>query len=302
MEYAAIWAAAGVVAGCVLVPRAATSLLASKRARMKRRWADSTAAWSEFVASNGREPSSSARGAEGALGIWAADARRQAACGDLSREQMHDLRSIGAVSDSPPLVEAEFGDEDVDRAFASTTTASERILCAALLAAWFAAARLSPAAYAVPPCPFLASAAFLVAVAACCDVRAKVLPFEISFSLYPLAAASAMLSGGLEGLAGSVLCALAAWAAFAFASLLYTARGRIDPVGMGDMRTVPAIAMLSGPDGCAAGLAACCVTMAARCAAGMLSGKLTRASKVAMGPYLALWGLIGTAAPLVTQV
>lgn len=136
----------------------------------------------------------------------------------------------------------------------------------------------------------------ILAVSAACDARAHVLPYGLSFSLYPVGAAFQLCLGGAEAAFGAVVCAGLILAVFVLASKIFKSRHAIDPVGMGDMRTAPAVALLSGMDGTPLGLAACCLSMAAVVGLSALRGRVGRRTQVAMGPYLALWGLVGIAA------
>lgn len=135
----------------------------------------------------------------------------------------------------------------------------------------------------------------ILAVASICDARAHVIPYELSLSLYPIAAGYQLFANGWFGLVVSAFLALVCLGVFVLASRIYEAWRRRDPVGMGDMRTIPAVAMLSGAEGLAFGLAACCLSMAAVVGASMIRGKADMKTSVAMCPYLAVWAVVALA-------
>lgn len=143
---------------------------------------------------------------------------------------------------------------------------------------------------------FALAAVAVLAVASICDVRAHVIPYELSLSLYPIAAGYQLFANGWVGLLVSAAIVLICLGVFLLASRIYEAWRHRDPVGMGDMRTIPAVAMLSGTDGIALGLAACCLSMAAVVGIGMARGKADMKTSVAMCPYLAVWALVALAA------
>lgn len=137
-------AAAGAAFGAVPAPALASRVLARKRAALKGYMRESIADYREFVSSHGRDPERGAKGAEGALGIWLSDARRQLGNGNLTREEALELGDCGAVSmeaaERYAAQEGRRSESDVDERYGAEPRPSERILLSFFCLAGFSTA------------------------------------------------------------------------------------------------------------------------------------------------------------------
>ncbi len=85
----------GAIAGGFAVPLLA-DLLLKRKLRLWGEWFDRTAAdYAEFTAREGRAPSARAKGEEGALGLWAADALRLVDQGALDAARTAKVAELG---------------------------------------------------------------------------------------------------------------------------------------------------------------------------------------------------------------
>ena len=96
----AIVAAIGAVAGGFAVPTLA-DLMLKRKLRLWGEWFDRSAVgYAEFTTREGRAPSASAKGEEGALGLWAADALRLAEQGALDAARDAKVSELGLNDNS----------------------------------------------------------------------------------------------------------------------------------------------------------------------------------------------------------
>jgi hypothetical protein len=90
-----IVAAIGAAIGGIAAPMLADRLL-KRKLRLWGEWFDRSAAgYADFAAREGRAPSASAKGEEGALGLWAEDALRLAAQGALDDARAAKVEELG---------------------------------------------------------------------------------------------------------------------------------------------------------------------------------------------------------------
>jgi leader peptidase (prepilin peptidase) / N-methyltransferase len=136
----------------------------------------------------------------------------------------------------------------------------------------------------------------------CCDVRARLLPLELSAAFAPVAICWQAL-GGLESLAWSL--AMGAMMALIFLALgkLYSLIGADHAVGGGDMRLAAPVGVACGAAGMLPGLAGAAAALALHLARIRISsGGLSRSTGIPMGPMLAAWALCGMLGPALVGV
>ena len=164
----------GCAFGWLLVPWASDVLLHRVRDRADAWWAESLEAYRAFKRDHPEdEPSSSASGTEGAVGIWRDEAFAAGLAGSLTEERLQALAAAGfKVGD----LEAAGTADERCRRYSFEPRPRSRMLCAAALGAAFAvAAAIVPS---VPAAAMLGICASAMAVSVVCDLRARVIPLE----------------------------------------------------------------------------------------------------------------------------
>lgn len=164
----------GCAFGWLLVPWASDVLLHRVRDRADAWWDESLEAYRAFKRDHpGNEPSSSAPGAEGAVGIWRDEAFAVGLAGSLTEERLQALAGVGFKVEG--LVAADTADER-RRRYSFEPRPRSRMLCAATLGAAFAVvAAIVPS---VPAAMMLGICTTAMAVAVVCDLRARAIPLE----------------------------------------------------------------------------------------------------------------------------
>ena len=279
---------AGGLIGAFFVPWSASVLLGRAYRRARSWWWDSLDAYRAFKQAHPlREPSPRAAGAEGSLGLWRAQALRDAQAGSLPRERLQALNEAGCAAGAPEPSRSE-ADQEARCSFRAKRW--HRCLGALVgtafgcAVAWCAGSPLVAAALAV--------AATAMAAAVICDLQARIVPLEACAALAAAGVVFQASTAGLEGvLAG---CAFAVFAVLCCLALnrLFGRTGRA-PVGYGDVRCMAALSLASGV-ATPVGAALCYGGAAAFSLAGIAAGKLSWRSGIPMAPFLAAW-LVGGA-------
>ena len=203
---------AGGLIGAFFVPWSASVLLGRAYRRARSWWWDSLDAYRAFKQAHPlREPSPRAAGAEGSLGLWRAQALRDAQAGSLPRERLQALIEAGCAAGA-----SEPSRSEADQEARCSFRAKRWHRCLGALVgtafgcavAWCAGSPLVAAALAV--------AATAMAAAVICDLQARIVPLEACAALAAAGVVFQASTAGLEGvLAGcafavfAVLCCLA---------------------------------------------------------------------------------------------
>lgn len=279
---------AGGLIGAFFVPWSASVLLGRAYRRARSWWWDSLDAYRAFKQAHPlQEPSPRAAGAEGSLGLWRAQALRDAQAGSLPRERLQALIEAGCAAGA-----SEPSRSEADQEARCSFRAKRWHRCLGALVgtvfgcavAWCAGSPLVAAALAV--------AATAMAAAVICDLQARIVPLEACAALAAAGVVFQASTAGLEGvLAG---CAFAVFAVLCCLALnrLFGRTGRT-PVGYGDVRCMAALSLASGV-ATPLGAALCYGGAAAFSLAGIAAGKLSWRSGIPMAPFLAAW-LVGGA-------
>ena len=232
---------AGGLIGAFFVPWSASVLLGRAYRRARSWWWDSLDAYRAFKQAHPlREPSPRAAGAEGSLGLWRAQALRDAQAGSLPRERLQALIEAGCAAGA-----SEPSRSEADQEARCSFRAKRWHRCLGALVgtvfgcavAWCAGSPLVAAALAV--------AATAMAAAVICDLQARIVPLEACAALAAAGVVFQASTAGLEGvLAG---CAFAVFAVLCCLALnrLFGRTGRT-PVGYGDVRCMAALSLASG--------------------------------------------------------
>lgn len=282
----ALFAIAGALCGAFAVPKLADAALKRAYRRNLAWWKSSFA---DFVAYREKHPDElplpSEKGADGACGIWLADALSLAHQGSLARERAAQLADAGLKVDPTA---AERTESEQSKRCSFKATALQRVLLGLACAAVFAmlpGLGVSHALEALVACCVLA---MLVAVA--CDLRARMIPIECCLAIAIAGGTFQLLHGGLRafcvGMGAAVVVIIVCWVA----KRVLKARGRA--VGGGDIRCMAALSLATGP-GALAGATACYLAAAGFSIAGLAMRKLRFEDGLPMAPFLALWLVFG---------
>lgn len=286
--------ALGAAFGGILAPALSSSILADKEAKIR---AHNEAKLSEYAAFKAahpdREPSAAADAAEDALAAWRRGAIASIKGGTWPREWAEAFAAAGGCDPASPTVAAlrpaseHFG--KYRKAPSAAAVACSAVGCAVFGALYGLGHPFCPhGPYALAQAAEL-SAFGVVAAAALCDARAKIIPFGLSWGLWALAIASALLRGGLWGLASAAKGALAVSAVLLVAWAALRLAGKTRTAGKGDIRTIPAIGALCDPIAAVAGFGAAVALQGAWGVLLVATGRMGKDDPIPMGPFLALW-------------
>lgn len=280
----------------------ADKLLKKKKAAFDGWWDASLRGWKAFRQEHGRDPQSKARGREGALGVWARAQRDDAARGALTESRLERLLEA----------DFEFGTEpkavpDSKFQYSMPWTADKcAYLALGAVAAWCLVVWLSGVRgpwSAVIGCAFGLSIALGGAMTAC-DVRARVIPWELCAAMAAAGAVLALCMNGLSGLAWTTGAAAVFWAALWLFGKIFRMIGR-EGVGGGDLRAAPAAVMMAGvvphsalASGAVWGGLVAAAGLVAWLAVGLARGKVALSGSVPLGPFFAAWATTGIIATL----
>ena len=287
----AAFAAVGGALGWFAVPGASDVLLRRARARADAWWRDSLEAYRAFKREHPDvEPSSSARGVEGAVGIWRDEAFSAGLAGSLTQERLRSLASAGFKVDGL----AAAGTEESRRLRCSFRARKrDRALCALALAA--AAATAAAFVSNAIAAALLGLCAAAMAVAVVCDARARIIPLEACALVALGGAAFQAAVRGPEGLAAGALFARVVTGGCALANRLLRVRCPGGDVGRGDVRCMGALSLATGA-GAACGFAACYALAGLVALGGCAMRRLKLGDGMPMAPFLSAWLACGAAA------
>lgn len=132
-----------------------------------------------------------------------------------------------------------------------------------------------------------------------CDLRAHIIPWELSLSACVFGALFSLVEYGASELALSLGLALCALGVFETARLLARRYGRPEPIGAGDLRLLPALFLFCGCAGSTCGAFAASVVMGLWAAVALVRHRSREAPQaLPMAPGLGIWFLVGTACAL----
>ncbi len=302
--------AAGTMVGWFVVPWLSDTLLQRSYARDLAWWRDGCEAYRRFGdRCPGAVPAASPSGAEGALGVWLAEALREVTAGTLTAERAKDLADAGMGMDGPSPLCAE-GEKRaryrfcpkiwhrfVLAAFGAGGTAGVCLLVFEAIKPFAGEEAFGFAPFVVDLClSFSLILCFVaMAVATVCDLRARVIPLEACAAIAVSGIVFQAMACGLAAVGSGAFFAVAVVAACSLANRLYRIRSPADAVGGGDIRCMAALSLASGA-GAFYGMAACYACASVFSVLGCLLHRLKTRDGVPMAPFLTVWLVCGTAA------
>ena len=267
--------------GWLAVPPAADFLLKRAYGRASSWWWDSCRMYCSFKRTHPHDdPSASAPGEEGALGIWLADALQSARAGSLTYERAQALADAGICVGEEPALRWE-ADQETRCSFSANRW--QRALCGCACAVWGGMLAMSG----LPGLPLgaLAVCSLSMALALVCDLRARLLPLECCAVLAVAGGMFQVWMAGVSGLAVGAVFGLVIGVACVAANRLFGRTG-VAPVGWGDVRCMVALSLTCGA-AVPMGLAVCYVAAAVVSATGLALRTLTVRDGLPMAPFLA---------------
>lgn len=293
IAWALVSAVGGIVLGWFAVPWASDVALRRAGDRADAWWCDSLQGYQAFKRERpGAEPSASAPGFEGALGLWRDDACSAALSGRLTVERLNSLAGVGIKVEGL----AASGTESERRVRCSYQPKRwHRALCALLLGAAF----LASAAFVLHKGAAMALDACAVgmAVAVVCDLRARTIPLETCVLVTLAGAVFQLAVQGPTGTAMGIAFALALMVGGAAINRVLRVRCPGGAVGRGDVRCMGALAVATGA-GAACGFAVCYALAGLAALTGCVTRRLTWSDGIPMAPFLSAWLVCGAAVSL----
>lgn len=312
--------------GFFALPECCDKMLRKKHAQITGAFDRQLAAYKEFEA----DPASVDAATESRVTKWARDMARMESIGKVEPRMAVKLAEAGIIAEARPAEEYVNVPEEMWKLDA---TPKSRTVCGLALTALGALMTLpwlihpAPAAICAPVCVALL---FVAVLAVACDVRAKVIPYQLCALAAIPSAALMVLTNNAEGFAPCIASALIATLGLWGFSKLGQLFGIKGAIGMGDIRLLPWICLPLGANGTAYGLFFCfalmfvwaiCVIIRQKASKGgsleklehikenkagyamafvadplgKKNGKGKRNTYLAMGPGLALWLAAGFA-------
>jgi Flp pilus assembly protein protease CpaA len=299
LTFTATACAVGQIIGMLFIPFMASRMLSYKWDYLNKYWWDQCAKLEDFRSSNPNSfPTPKDEGSIGALGIWYKDAITQGKKGELTKEQVFALekRCEANLRLSADAVSKLRSQSDLKRDYTLEPSLGMRIVCGICMAAALGLTAFSQNgtwAQSVASTCLAAVALSVLGIAALCDFKARILPWELALGVLFAGAAYQLVSYGPQTALYSLVIAGAC-------GLLLTLVTKAFPqvMGLGDVRTIPAIVCLCGING----IVAFVISLAAALVVFVMVGAATRRIKslhdrIAMGPCLFIAAACGLVLP-----
>lgn len=281
-------ALAGAIAGGIVCPALAKATLAHVEKRLEKYWDRRLVEYSEWARDNKGEPDAKAKGDEGALGVWLADAKKQIEDKKLASEWAHVLAEIcpdvARMKDSFAELPSK---SDYFSKYRGGMRPVDRIVCAAFLAVCLGilASEHTQLPYAI----LCVIALVVISIMALTDTKAHILPFELSFALIPIGMAC-QIAGiwcGYSTLTSSLIGGVV-YAVIIFGSAAITSRvTKRKAMGMGDVRSTPGLALICAAAPIPALIASAATTLIVPFARFIMRQKGVLTMSTPFGPHLA---------------
>lgn len=280
--------------GAITIPWMADLLLKRKYQSTRDWWDKALCTYRNHMSSHsGGSAQMGSRGSEKTAAVWKSEAMRAAANGTLTAEHAADMRSVGIqLPDAIRRTE-----DDESERFSFSASLLQRIVCGLALLAVLAFVAITPMSLYARP--VLVLTACLLMVTVIIDVKAHVIPYEISISIFVLGTLFRFLVGGTSSLMVGLACSLFVWVGCKAINSLFGMRFKgSSAIGGGDIRMMVALTMLCGFRGSVTGALACYGIAAIFSLMAILSKWRDRTDAVPMAPFLAIWAVAGVSVSL----
>lgn len=289
----------GLLVGGLLCPLAARALLEHRADGIVSYWDRRVSEYADWRREQAHDPDPSAKGDEGALGIWLNDAKARLETSSLARERAELLAELDPAFAVGEHRLAELPTEAETLAkYRGGIRAFDSAVCALFLGACYAAlgwlcSPLIPA--------FTAMAALAVAAAmALTDAKCHILPFELSYALIPLGLACqvAYVFAELSTPAASIIGALV-YAVIIFGSSAIVSKiTKRKALGAGDKRSTPGLALVCAAAPFPALVGAAATTLLVPFARMVMRSRGVFTMSTPFGPHLAVGCALGLIWPI----
>lgn len=143
----------------------------------------------------------------------------------------------------------------------------------------------------------LALSGFAIMETVCvCDLKARVIPWELCLVLLVLAVPFRIATGSAAEFAASVALAALLLLLFETCNLVSRRLHSSSAIGLGDLRLIPALCLFGGFEGSLLGMFSCSVLMGAYAILALAMKWATPRSGIPFAPGLAVWFAIGSLA------
>ena len=299
MDLTFVITALAFAAGFFLVPYASRELLIYKYQEINRSWNQSLEDYRHHLLFTRRKPSADGERVEREMALWGSRQLTLVTAGKLSYEKVCALREAGVLPVRPRARDPSLSlprEREVEESYRLNLTLPLRLGCGAFLAAAALALGLSTAPAPAVACGIAAGA--LMESIFLCDMRARLIPWQLCL-LFGVAGVGFSLSvSGLEGLGISLLTALGMSVLLQVTNRVMSYLGGRPAIGDGDLRIIPMICIFSGLAGTLYGFVGASLVMGLVAAATILFKGGNRKTYVPYAPGLGCWYAIGLAAQL----
>ena len=285
--------------GYLIVPETTKELLTYKYEEINSKWLQDLHAYARHIDFVGRKPGFDGERVEKGMAEWGARQIVLVNGGKLSYEKVRALRDVGVI---PPPAQSRDPtkslphEQEIAVSYRLCVTMRMRLLCGIALA-------LVAAILAMGNAGAIGCIAGVVAGAAMestflTDMRARIIPWQTTLVFGVCAALFALDLHWLEGLAASLITALALYLLLNLTNAAMQFVSGSPAIGGGDLRFIPMICIFSGLAGSIWGFIGASVVMALIALVTVLFKHGNRKSYVPYAPGLSCWFAIG----LVVQV
>jgi prepilin signal peptidase PulO-like enzyme (type II secretory pathway) len=284
------------------IPSFANAMLKSKQKQIASYWDASYKNLQEWKRTHDMLPSSSAKGKEGALGIWVEGQSIAAHCGHLSSGQLGRLEKAGFK------FAGGIGNcDDLEQRFSFAPRPSIRIA----IPIFFTLVELAVVSLVPASDPHLLAYLFFAftacstaALATIIDLRVRIIPWELCLAATASGIAYQFICHGPATALVSTAFAAATLALISFSERIANRTGLIGSIGGGDIRFLAPCVLFGGipfglfegsvaAAGAAIGLFCMCVPYVLYTAVGLLSKRFTLKTYQPYAPWLSVWLVSG---------
>lgn len=269
-----------------MLPLLVNFILSSKKKELDSYFEEQINSYTAFVSEHGHKPSLNASGDELNLARWAKAMSKQYQTKRLTKQRAAQLIDTG-------IVEADTQSEN-DSSFSGFLSANynlpARISWYIALALLFSLPVGALLAFSTnyPAIAFATLGIIVGVVIIACDIRAKVIPWQLCVVSFVCAFEFQFFTNTWQGLFDGAICAVLA--TFAFSLIAGIFKGGI---GAGDLRFIPSVAFFGGLSAFIYGLLTCAVIGLVMALYAILINKKDRKAFLPMAPALYGWLVIG---------
>lgn len=298
MSFAIIFAVVAFALGYAIVPDATKELLVYKYGEINKKWNESLNEYANHMRFVCRKPAFDGERVEKGLAEWGARQIVLVNGGKLSYEKVCALQNAGVIgaharSRDPTRIPKE---REVEASYRLNCTIPIRLACAVGLCG----TALATAMGGINPvgCFGALVAGMSMEATFLCDMRARLIPWQLTLAFGCAAAVFSLSVGGLKGFAASLVVAFAMYLLLKITNSAMQCLNGSPAIGNGDLRFIPMICLFSGLAGSFWGFMGASIVMGIIALIAVAFKGGTRKSYVPYAPGLSCWFAVG----LLTQL